>query len=75
MATYVGKPLKRFEDPRLVTGQGTFVDDLHLPGMLHAVVLTGPLPGQSEGQQRPVSDVDVGLVQEHLQRNGLAKLS
>ena len=22
MATYVGRPLKRFEDPRLVTGQG-----------------------------------------------------
>lgn len=42
MATYVGKPLKRFEDPRLVTGQGTFVDDLHLSGMLHAVVLRSP---------------------------------
>ena len=35
MPTYVGKPLKRFEDPRLLTGQGSFVDDLRLPGMLH----------------------------------------
>jgi aerobic carbon-monoxide dehydrogenase large subunit len=42
MATYVGKPLKRFEDPRLVTGQGSFVDDLKLPGMLHAMVLRSP---------------------------------
>src|ERR671929_1291782 len=42
MTTYVGRPLKRFEDPRLVTGQGSFVDDLHLPGMLHAVVLRSP---------------------------------
>ena len=42
MATYVGRPLKRFEDPRLVTGQGAFVDDLRLPGMLHAVVLRSP---------------------------------
>ena len=42
MATYVGRPLKRFEDPRLVTGQGSFVDDLRLPGMLHAVVLRSP---------------------------------
>jgi hypothetical protein len=25
MATYVGKPLKRFEDPRLLTGWGSFV--------------------------------------------------
>jgi aerobic carbon-monoxide dehydrogenase large subunit len=42
MATYVGQPLKRFEDPRLVQGQGTFVDDLQLAGMLHAVVLRSP---------------------------------
>ncbi len=37
--SYVGQPIKRFEDPRLLTGQGTFVDDLHLPDMLYAVVL------------------------------------
>jgi aerobic carbon-monoxide dehydrogenase large subunit len=42
MAPYVGRPLKRFEDPRLVTGQGSFVDDLRLPDMLHAVVLRSP---------------------------------
>src|SRR2546429_3223278 len=42
MAPYVGRPLKRFEDPRLVTGQGSFVDDLRLPGILHAVVLRSP---------------------------------
>src|SRR2546427_797988 len=42
MTTYVGRPLKRFEDPRLMTGQGAFVDDLRLPGMLHAVVLRSP---------------------------------
>jgi aerobic carbon-monoxide dehydrogenase large subunit len=37
--SYVGQPMKRFEDPRLLTGQGTFVDDLHTPDLLHAVVL------------------------------------
>lgn len=42
MAPYVGRSLKRFEDPRLVTGRGSFVDDLRLPGMLHAVVLRSP---------------------------------
>jgi carbon-monoxide dehydrogenase large subunit len=31
--------MKRFEDPRLVTGKGTFVGDLTLPDMLHAAVL------------------------------------
>ena len=37
--SYVGQSIKRFEDPRLLTGQGTFVDDLHVPDMLYAVVL------------------------------------
>ena len=37
--TFVGKPVKRFEDPRLLTGQGSYVDDLKLPNLLHAVVL------------------------------------
>jgi carbon-monoxide dehydrogenase large subunit len=35
---YVGQAMKRFEDPRLVTGNGTFVEDLTLPDMLHAAV-------------------------------------
>ena len=37
--TYTGQPLKRFEDPRLVKGEGRFIDDIKLPGMLHAVVI------------------------------------
>ncbi len=40
--SYIGQPLKRFEDPRLLTGGGTFVDDLQLPDMLFAVVLRSP---------------------------------
>lgn len=40
MATqYIGKPLRRNEDQRLLTGQALFVDDVHLPGMLHAAFL------------------------------------
>ncbi|MCH7605868.1 MAG: hypothetical protein IH962_01825, partial [Chloroflexi bacterium] len=37
--SYIGQPVKRFEDAPLVTGQGRFLDDLTLPGMLHAAVL------------------------------------
>ncbi len=33
---YVGQSVKRLEDPRLVTGHGRYVDDIALPGMLHA---------------------------------------
>src|SRR3990172_7843494 len=40
MATRVfGQPIKRNEDPRLLTGQALFVDDVDLPGMLHAAFL------------------------------------
>ena len=32
----VGSSVARREDPRLLTGRGRFVDDIHLPRMLHA---------------------------------------
>src|SRR5437588_2523824 len=39
---YVGQPMKRIEDPRLIKGIGTFTDDLRLPGVLHAAILRSP---------------------------------
>ena len=33
----IGKPLRRLEDQRLITGQGRYVDDISTDGMLHAV--------------------------------------
>src|SRR5438067_5939591 len=35
---YVGQAMKRKEDPRLVSGTSTYVDDVVLPGMLHMAV-------------------------------------
>jgi aerobic carbon-monoxide dehydrogenase large subunit len=35
--------LKRKEDARFIRGQGTYVDDVQLPGMLHGAVLRSPL--------------------------------
>ena len=40
--SYTGQPLKRLEDPRLLTGKGSFVDDLQLPDMIYACVLRSP---------------------------------
>lgn len=40
--SYSGRALKRFEDARLVTGAGAFVDDIRLPGMLHSAVVRSP---------------------------------
>ena len=40
MATrWFGASIPRMEDPRLLRGKGTFVDDIDLPDMLHAAVL------------------------------------
>jgi carbon-monoxide dehydrogenase large subunit len=39
---YVGARVHRVEDTRLLTGQGTFVDDISLPGMLHACFVRSP---------------------------------
>jgi len=38
-----GEPVKRAEDPRLLTGHGRYVDDIDLPRQLHAVFLRSPL--------------------------------
>ena len=39
---WVGQPLKRKEDPRLITGLGKFVDDVKLPGLAYASILRSP---------------------------------
>jgi len=37
-----GSRTKRLEDPELLRGEGRFIDDLVLPGMLHAAVVRSP---------------------------------
>jgi aerobic carbon-monoxide dehydrogenase large subunit len=41
---YTGASIKRSEDPRILTGTGRYVDDIKLPGMLHAAFVRSPLP-------------------------------
>src|SRR5215468_7654872 len=36
-------PVPRKEDARFVRGRGTFVDDIHLPRMLHGAILRSPM--------------------------------
>ena len=38
----VGQALKRREDPQLITGQGSFLDDIKFTGMVHACVVRSP---------------------------------
>lgn len=37
-----GESIKRTEDHRLITGQGTYVDDVRLPGLLHVAFVRSP---------------------------------
>ena len=39
----IGHSIKRVEDARLIEGQGNFLDDITLPGMLHMALVRSPV--------------------------------
>jgi aerobic carbon-monoxide dehydrogenase large subunit len=39
---FIGQSVKRVEDPKLIRGIGTYVDDIKFPGMLHCVIVRSP---------------------------------
>ena len=39
----IGQPVERIEDLRLLRGRGSYVDDQHVDGMLHAAILRSSL--------------------------------
>ena len=51
--------MKRKEDPRFIRGQGNYVDDVKIPGMLHGAALRSPL-----AHARIVS-IDTSAAQQH----------
>jgi carbon-monoxide dehydrogenase large subunit len=42
LANVVGQRVRRREDPRFLTGRGRYVDDIRLPGALHATFVRSP---------------------------------
>jgi carbon-monoxide dehydrogenase large subunit len=40
--TFIGQSMRRVEDERFLTGRGTFVDDVNVPGQLFAYVVRSP---------------------------------
>ena len=40
--TMIGARIRRLEDPRLLRGKGSYVDDISLPGILHAALVRSP---------------------------------
>lgn len=55
---YIGKRVQRNEDPRLLTGQALFVDDVDIPGMLHAAFL------RSDYAHARLKSIDVSAARE-----------
>ena len=58
MTSYLGQPLKRFEDAKLITGNGRFINDISLPDMLHAVVV------RSDHAHARIRSIDVSAARE-----------
>jgi len=62
---YFGERIKRNEDPRLLTGQALYVDDVDLPDMLHAAFLRSPYA------HAKINNIDVS---QALQRAGVVAI-
>ncbi|TFV59819.1 xanthine dehydrogenase family protein molybdopterin-binding subunit [Geodermatophilus sp. DF01-2] len=42
-ASLVGARVRRVNDPRLLRGEGRYVDDVHVAGMVHATIVRSPI--------------------------------
>ncbi|MGE5672737.1 MAG: molybdopterin cofactor-binding domain-containing protein, partial [Mycobacterium leprae] len=71
MAQSIGKPVRRNEDPRLLRGNGLYVDDIHRPDMLHAAFVRSPyaharIRSIDTSKARALPGVELVLVAEDL---------
>ena len=55
LSRYVGATVRRKEDPRLITGSSTYVDDVKLPGLLHVAFVRSTYPA---AKIRDAEDID-----------------
>ena len=63
MSKMVGARVRRKEDPRLITGASTYVDDVQLPGMLHAAFARSPYAhGVIRGVDTSAAEAAPGVV-------------
>ncbi|MEA2629757.1 MAG: aerobic carbon-monoxide dehydrogenase large subunit [Chloroflexota bacterium] len=44
MPPHIGRPMRRLEDERLITGKGRYAGDIKLEGLLHLAFARSPLP-------------------------------
>jgi carbon-monoxide dehydrogenase large subunit len=55
---FIGARITRLEDPRLISGQARYIDDLVLPGMLHLRLV------RSELAHAKLANIDVSALHE-----------
>jgi carbon-monoxide dehydrogenase large subunit len=55
----LGKSIKRREDPRFITGKGTYVDDVKVPGTTYAVFVRSP------HAHAKITKIDTAAAREH----------
>ena len=56
---YIGARVQRVEDPRLLRGRGRFLDDIELPGTLHAAFVRSPFAHAA------IRRIDAGAAKTH----------
>ncbi|MFN8525324.1 MAG: xanthine dehydrogenase family protein molybdopterin-binding subunit [Chloroflexota bacterium] len=59
---FFGQRVRRFEDPRLLRGEGAFIEDLQLDGVLHAAFVRSPYAHARIVQVATQPALDVGAI-------------
>ena len=59
VSSLFGASIRRREDPRLITGQATYTDDLRLPGMAYACIVRSP------HAHARIADIDADAARRH----------
>lgn len=58
-APLVGRRIRRLEDPRLITGTATYVEDIDMPNMHYAAILRSPYPAAK------INRIDIQAAEQH----------
>ena len=75
----VGVPVRRVEDPTLLRGEGTYIDNLDLPGALHLAFVRSPIAhaeisGIDLDDARAMPGVVAGTLPEAIGRGSIPTL-
>jgi len=56
---HVGRAMRRKEDPRMITGRGRYLDDISVPGVLHAAIVRSP------EAHATITSIDTSAARQH----------